>query len=132
MGTVHLLAPRELAAPPTTGAPALRRLKDRVVTIRYTGFSPRTHGTTLTMFNPTLERAVWELWMNLERHPGELEPLDLQLGNVAVLARMPAKAEAYLKPGTKQPLALVDGLKASEIRIGLADMMRDGWGLWIR
>lgn len=100
----------------------------RVVGIRFTPFSPRP-GLEQTLFGPSIERAVYEITDVLKRHPGELQPRALQLGGVAIVARMPAKAPAELKPGTRQPLAFVDGLTQAEIEIVLAKMQRWDWRL---
>jgi hypothetical protein len=103
----------------------------RVVGIRYTPFSVRPN-LEQTLYGPTVERAVHELADMLKRHAGELTPRALQLGSVAILARMPKTAAPELKPGTLQPLAFVEGLTKGEIEIGLAKIQRWDWTLETR
>ena len=72
------------------------------------------------MFGPSPDEAVRDLLRRLGMKAEELRVVPQQMGDVAVLRRMPADAPREYAPGTVQPVAFVDGLALNEISEALA------------
>ncbi len=118
MGTVVALRPDA-----NPGRIAVRR--GRVVQVRYSPFA-RIQGHMLhTLFGPTPEQAVGDILHRLGAAPGEVRARPQELGDVAVLRRMPADVDPCFGPGTVQPVAFVDGLTGAEISAALTIIARD-------
>ncbi len=92
----------------------------RVVQVRFTDFARlAAQGGLLTMYGPSPEQAVCDLVRRLGIPAQELQPKPQQLGDLAILRRMPADTPREYLPGTLQPVAFVEGLSLSEIQEGL-------------
>jgi len=88
----------------------------RVVQVRFTDFAQLGNaGGLLTMFGPTPDEAVRDLLRRLGVPPGDLQLRAQQLGDVAVLRRMPADAPEHCAPGRLMPIAFVEGLALQDI-----------------
>lgn len=93
----------------------------RVVQVRFTDFAriPGRPGL-LTMFGPAPDQAVQDLLRRLGVSAAAIQPRAQQLGDVAILRRIPADAPPEFKPGTVQPVAFVEGLTQHEIAESLS------------
>lgn len=88
----------------------------RLVQIKFTDFARlAAQGGFLTMFGPTPDQAVRDLVHRLGVSPDAVQARAMQLGDVAILVRMPADASPEYHPNTIQPVAFVEGLAQHEI-----------------
>lgn len=88
----------------------------RVIQIRFTEFARlAAKGGFLTLFGPTPDQAIGELVRRLGVAADAIQARALQLGDVAILVRIPADAPPEYGPNTIQPVAFVEGLAQHEI-----------------
>lgn len=135
-GAALVSAPAANAVRAEPAAPAPKCFRPGpVVQIRFTAFAGRPRPCTLTLFGPGPEKAAERLLWELDRTPGDLVFLPAgrlapgqlalvqqQLGDVAVLARMPGENVPSLQPGRVMPVAFVDGLSADALATGVASL----------
>ncbi len=104
----------------------------RQIGIHYTGFAavrtPQPYAWQY-LFGPAPAEALRVFLARVGFAPAEIKARGpLALGDVAVLARMPADAGAAFEPGKIMPLAFVaEGLTADEINEAARELMRQGW-----
>jgi len=108
-----------LANPVRTEPVAVR--SGRIVQVRFTDYAkPGARGGLLTMFGPSPDQAVQDLLRRLDLGPEAIHPRAQQMGDVAILRRMPADVPREYGPGTIQPVAFVEGLAQHEIAESLS------------
>ncbi|MEW6018425.1 MAG: hypothetical protein AB1760_10175 [Pseudomonadota bacterium] len=109
-----MTAPLQPHANPVRRGGAFR--SGRVIQVRFTGFARLTGRHALwTHFGATPDATLSEIVAALGVAPDALDPRAQQLGDVALLLRMPADLPTEYRPGTLQPVAFVEGLAQHEI-----------------
>jgi hypothetical protein len=109
-------APAEIRANPVRMGAAR---SGRIVHIAYTDFAQvktRTH----TLFGSTDEEVAKAILTEAGLAPRDVKVKTQQLGDVAVLRRMPVTMVEQLLPDSIQPIAFVDGLTTDELAGALA------------
>lgn len=107
-------------ANPVRMAPPVRCLREGpVVQVAYTDFA-RVRCRFHTFFGPPPLAVARRILEEVGLEPRQLRVKVRQLGDLAVLRRMPADAAPELRPGAVMPIAFVDGLSESELAAALA------------
>lgn len=99
--------------------------EQRTVQIIWTAFAQRPGHRLQTLYDPDPVRAVRQLLADLRLAPGQVAARPQQLGDVALLRRMPADVPAEYRPGSVQPCAFIDGLSHQEVVEALAHLDGD-------
>ena len=119
------------AAPQLEPQPASRVRQGRKVGVHYSDYAAVRGAQPYEwswMFGPSPAEALREVLERVRFAPAEVQARAMAMGDVAILARMPADAPAHLDPGKVRPLAFIaEGLTAEETAETLRELMRQGW-----